>query len=820
MKIKQISIQNVRGIRNSIDICFDEKNSVVFGPNGTGKSAVVDAIDFLFTGDMSRLGGIGTKELSVKKHGKHIDAKIGDAFVKATISINGIKDPIQIQRKLSKPKELICPDDLDETFEEALKIAEKGQYVLSRSEIIKFIAAEAGKRSEEVQAILNLSKIESTRRTFVSINSEAEQKKKLSESSLESSKTQINTKIGIKTFSEDQVLTEVNRLRKILKGTEITELKDKRIKEGISPRSSSKTDGIDYKQLKNAVDAVETFVTKEKSNIIDDERKLREELLNIKNDQKLKRDLHSKKLLDLGISLIDESGKCPLCLTEWKPGELNRLLEGRQSSAVMATATENRNKCNTLLDKVNLKISTIKTNLDIIIENLNKHKKKEIVIGLPDWSNDLETWLNQLKNPIEDYPTQKISDEIKRLYAIENWEKRRDLIYEIISKDEKSTPEQSAWDTLTTLETLLERYFEDKEKHAKSVDFAELTLYLLTEYTNTKDRALEKLFESVNDDFCKYYRAIHGDDEEDFHSELKPKGSLLGLQVDFYGRGKHHPRALHSEGHQDSMGLCLYLALNKKISEGKVKFVILDDVVMSIDSGHRRSVCKLFNKFFPDIQFVITTHNRTWARQLRTDGVVISKNMTEFRNWSVESGPNLEQSLEIWDKIKVDINENKISSAAHQLREYLEYFFENVCDSINAPICYRTDSRYELGDYLDGAKSAYKSLLRNAKKSAASWDKTDEVDKLNKIESQVNEVIIRTQMEQWAVNENVHYNKWGDSYNHDFLPVVEAFQDFVGFYNCPECNSIINLVKKGTEKIAYKCPCGKINKNLEIRENN
>jgi len=115
---------------------------------------------------------------------------------------------------------------------------------------------------------------------------------------------------------------------------------------------------------------------------------------------------------------------------------------------------------------------------------------------------------------------------------------------------------------------------------------------------------------------------LHGDDEKNFYSKLKSDGAQLDFRVDFYGRGSHHPRTFHSEGHQESMGLCLYLALNKKISEGKVKRVIFDDVVMSIDDNHRRNVCKLLIQHFPDNQFIITTHNKTWARQLNTDGVV------------------------------------------------------------------------------------------------------------------------------------------------------------------------------------------------------
>ena len=50
--------------------------------------------------------------------------------------------------------------------------------------------------------------------------------------------------------------------------------------------------------------------------------------------------------------------------------------------------------------------------------------------------------------------------------------------------------------------------------------------------------------------------------------------------------------AYHSEGHQDGMGLCLYLALMKHISGKGFTLAVLDDVLMSVDSGHRREFAR------------------------------------------------------------------------------------------------------------------------------------------------------------------------------------------------------------------------------------
>ena len=66
MRLLQLTVQNVRGLRD-LTLQLDAKNVVIWGPNGAGKSCVVDAIDFLFTGKLSRLMGEGTGGINLGK---------------------------------------------------------------------------------------------------------------------------------------------------------------------------------------------------------------------------------------------------------------------------------------------------------------------------------------------------------------------------------------------------------------------------------------------------------------------------------------------------------------------------------------------------------------------------------------------------------------------------------------------------------------------------------------------------------------------------------------------------------------------------------
>jgi hypothetical protein len=138
------------------------------------------------------------------------------------------------------------------------------------------------------------------------------------------------------------------------------------------------------------------------------------------------------------------------------------------------------------------------------------------------------------------------------------------------------------------------------------------------------------LYDDVQEDFSTFYRAINEDDEAEFTAKLTPSEGRLDFDVNFYDRGLFPPGAYHSEGHQDGMGVCLYLALMKRLFADQFTFALLDDVVMSVDAGHRYQFCKLLKTYFPDTQFVITTHDRLWAEQMKSAGLVTAKTSIAF----------------------------------------------------------------------------------------------------------------------------------------------------------------------------------------------
>ena len=817
MKILSLHVKNIRGSR---DICIKPEgaNFVIYGPNGTGKSAVVDALDFLFTGRISRLSGEGTLGITLREHGPHIDTEPKDTLVEATVEIPGSKDSITLKRSISNPSKLEVAGGDDLKLSEVLNIAARGQHVLCRRHILKYVAAQRGERAKEIQALLNLSNVEQWRELFVSVENEASRQLESSKERIISAQMGLCVPLSLKEFSHEKLLEKVNELRTVLHGKPIDILDKLKIKEGLEPPDRSfRTAEV---SLKTAVLNAETalnIMTNESAEIVGQENSLLAQLTRLKSDKKLKQELSNLQLLSLGISLLDETGRCPLCETQWKPKELREKLEGRLLSAREAQKIQKAvDQC---LDIVKVKYLELKNSVSTSSKFLGFVGLKEYHGILERWVTQLESHLRYLSDPETNLEATSQDRSRLRLFAPENY---KDIFIatkeKAIEESKKLSPELRTWDTLTGLETALQTLEREENHFRRAQRLYNRASLIKSAYENAKDNVLNTLYSKIQTDFVSYYKLLHGEDEKEFEAVLQSKGPELLFEVDFHGRGKFPPLALHSEGHQDSMGLCLYLALAKLLSEDKVLLIILDDVVMSIDSGHRRSFSRLLRTKFPNRQFLITTHNRTWARQLQTDGVVKSRNVIEFASWSLETGPVLGEESEFWRQIYGCIKTNDISTVAGKLRENSEYYFNEVCDKLKARTIHRLDERYELGDLLPPAISRYKELLRVAKQSANSWGRKEDAEKLGEIESIANEIINQSQVEQWGINPNVHFSMWADFTKDDFQPIVEAFQDLFTLFQCPKCNEILYVVHIDGQDQNLKCSCGEVNWNLVLRK--
>jgi ABC-type cobalamin/Fe3+-siderophores transport system ATPase subunit len=233
IRVDSIAIKEFRGIRD-LTLEFRGKNFAICGPNGTGKSGVVDALEFVLTGNISRLSGEGTGEFSLKEHGPHVDSRNNPdkARVMVTVTIPSLGKSVTIERSLKTPTIAhVTPSDAD--VDEVLKhVRSHPEIVLSRRELIRYVLATPGKRADEVQALLHLDRVEHVRGTLQKVANSCEKQLPWLDTAAAQARESFLRTLDLSGVSKDKLLAAANTQRAILglpgltEMTERTSLKD------------------------------------------------------------------------------------------------------------------------------------------------------------------------------------------------------------------------------------------------------------------------------------------------------------------------------------------------------------------------------------------------------------------------------------------------------------------------------------------------------------------------------------------------------------------------------------------------------------------
>ncbi len=825
MKILKLEIKNIRGIPD-FQIEPKGKSFVIYGPNGSGKSAVIDALDFLLTGKIARLIGEGTEDVSLRDYGPHIDmiSDLSKVEVIAEIKVPRIEDKVIIHRKMQKPNELIYDVKYETQLLPILELLNRGQYVFTRREVLKLITSKSSTRAQEIQKVLKLVELEDTRTNLVKVFNESKRELNSAKEGLEKAKQSVLSITSKTNFNNDEVLNFINEQREKLSGAKIDVLSSQGIQSGIT--------GVKINPLSVSHTALSERINKLKSSEIamissevnKADNSLKSIITKTKEDKHVNWNAKRYSFTKDGIKLLRETGECPLCDKDWPVGELSKYLQGRVDNE-FANQTEIAKNCEVIdnyAKAFKLKLQQIHELVRPI--SLSDTSKSNVILtrvllSLDKWGLSLSNLSRALANPLENYDNENFPNSaVIKLFSPDSFDAELEVFEEEIRRlFPESTPEQTAWDNLTKLVERIKIIEESQVSYENALLIFNRATDLGKAYVDSRDEVLESLYDKIKDRFVGLYKEMHGADEKDFNACFTPQDSGLKMKVDFYGRGLHPPNAMHSEGHQDSMGVCLFLALSEHLNTGLIDLVILDDVVMSVDAGHRRAFCSVLASNFPDKQFIITTHDTTWANQIRSEGLVNSKQMLKFFDWSVDAGPKIHYEADVWNRIEEDLRKNDISAASAKLRNGLEEFTRFVCHNLRAKVPYTLDDGGSLGDFLPAAIGTYNDLLSKAKASANSWNRQDEVERLRIIDDGGKAIVSRALGDQWTINTTVHYNAWANLSKEDFSPVVSAFKELCNnVFSCSNdgCESALKVTFDGAKINGVRCKCGKVNWNL------
>lgn len=818
IRINTIHIQEFRGIRE-LDLDLAGENFGICGPNGTGKSGVVDAIEFCLTGNITRLSGQGQGELSVKGHAPHVDQRENPDKAKVTITaaVPSLGKNFTITRSVKNPRNVdIVPADaqVEATIGE---LQSHPEFALSRREIAKYVVTPPAQRSTDVQNLLRLDYIGGLRKAFVSYANKCKGDAQEAERARSNAEGELKTALGLDSLDQVKVLEKANGQRSVLGLPALTELTPKTsFKEGAAEKDGGdKKPGIakdvalaDLAALAAAIEAGEPdALKKHRESALTDLKKLQE-------DEKALSLARSHGFITTGLELVTQDA-CPLCDKPWDAEVLREHLKAKLLTAEAV---------GTLLETLGKAIDAITGGLEERAAAIRKAADYGATLdpavpraALDAFAEALDDAKAALKSFQDDHS--QIEGAISAIQ--EKWSEMpadAQARLEDTQKGVTALPDSSAKDKAIDFLAVLQDRYERllattttaKVKAARSATARKVRDH----YNTVSNKVLEDIYDAVAKEFTDFYKAIN-DDEGEFIGELKAEPAKLSFNVDFYGRGKFPPGAYHSEGHQDGMGLCLYLALMKHTLGDKFTFAVLDDVLMSVDTGHRREVCRLLKTKFPGTQFILTTHDRVWLQYMKTEGLI--KGGQFFGGWNVETGPRIWDDTDIWTEIEAALDKDDVPRAAALLRRYLEYISAVLADNLRALVEYRGDANYDLGDLLPSVMNRWRNRLEKGIKSAAHWGHDEAKTLLEAKLDEAKTLIQKTNAEQWAINKSVHFNEWENFTKAEFKEVADAFTTLLDHIRCSnaKCGGYPYLTPRKGQSEQLRCNCGAININLK-----
>lgn len=798
--LRRLAIHNFRGLREQA-IDLEGKSLVVFGPNGSGKSSVVDALDFLLTGRVRRLEGEGAGGLSLEGHGKHIDAPLEDAWVEGTFMVRpaGAKQPgpVVVRRTLH-PAALspaVLPEPLDRLFSGAARL---GNHVLSRREVLKFVIARPQTRRDLVALLLDVGSVDRQRKEMTGAAKDARAAEETARAGLLRAERALFDLVTPPAGDVAAFLLQVNAVlaRVGVRAVDKLEAVPRAV-----PQSGpeSQAGDVALQGLKARVPTVEEALAR----LVPEVRAYLAGAAEARGTQ-----AHlaaaEKQMLEAALHLASGE-RCPLCETELELAGLHARWHARLAA----------------LDRVGDTLGDLRARRTELLRQAQRAAQEAEAIGAAAAIvGELAGPCARLRaagatlaglvlpEPLDAHPpglevlTSAVASASSSLVAI-----RR--VLDGIPAPSDSTQARAALSAICA--KLVQR-----DRAATAAAHATSAARFLARadkvFVAERDRVLDAIHDGIAGRVEALFASIIPSDLPR-RTKLSSTRAGLDLEIDFHGRGGFPPTALHSEGQQDMLGICMFLALAERTAGGKPSLLVLDDVLMSVDAQHRRAVAEVLRKEYPSCQFIITTHDAVWAKQLR--GLGVTPRSMQFGDWSLEGASQAGDPGAAFQRARSELAAGAVPTAAHTLRRALEVVLPDMCEALGGRVRYSPGRPPELGDFFEEVKNRLKDLLAEHKKAEASWGK--DVTSIDTLARDYQLSRERVDKEQWSVNAAVHHNAWAQMTREDFAPVVEAYEAFIRFFECASCRALLRLEERGKTKTALRCACGSIFRNLEAR---
>ena len=797
VRISRIDVHAFRGIPQ-LALETDRKSVLIKGDNGTGKSSIIEALEFFFTGAVVHLQG--THGVSLTKHGPHIHYSKADVKVELTF------DPGNIV--LSRT--MTTPPVRNKLLESQMSAASKGTFILRRSQILEFINDDPADRYSAIANIIGLESLDATELEMQRLRDDMKGDEEAKLETIDDMFLSVSQTLGEDVSSVDKVLAALNH-----KATEFGFPSLRSFKE--IKKYTQKL----YKSVKNKAEGMEAAKNLEELLKLLQEPIISEERLESlssfadgANELISSNTRSSVRLLELlsggrEIIGIESSSQCPLCGQPIEKDSLMGTLESR-----ISTLTQLSREASTLRQDWRLIEKSLEEaggKLDSILGKMGSLKGvgamskrvKEHRLFLSDFISKLA----RAKDLVEPLTTVDLNYRSAQMVPV--LDKIRTQVELELEKIGLTEDEKKLLEFIGMLGDAggkVNSYDEMQLDYGIAIKHRIIAEKLYVSFSSVKKAKVHEIYLAILGDVNDFSARLHPNEgarsiQLDVDQTKRASANLL---IDTLGKSQQDPRGLESEGHLDALGICIFLAFVKKFNND-IPLVLLDDVITTLDSGHRAKLAELLIEEFSDKQLLVTTHDNVWYEEFRAQERAFKKE-NDFKNveivgWTLASGPRIINNKPRVESIEQKLNDGDKQAAANEGRQYLEWILEKLCEEMEVSVQFKMPPRYEIGDLLPPARAKILKMI-------------DDAGFKGRIESAFLGLEKTIPMGNLLSHNNVFSTDIAISEVRTFC---DSVRNLHVVFSCPDCGSFLRYYR---ELLIIRCSNKKCDGSIEIRVRN
>ena len=253
--------------------------------------------------------------------------------------------------------------------------------------------------------------------------------------------------------------------------------------------------------------------------------------------------------------------------------------------------------------------------------------------------------------------------------------------------------------------------------------------------------------------------------------EAKQNQRVAHVLTNFMNRGEDvPPDGVLSESQNRTLALAIRLAAIRMFNT-KFKVIVLDDVTMSYDAERRQHIAALLHKRFSEFQIIVATHDNTFYEALRRRVSPEKWKFLVFEQFLDNYGPIIKGKKTVEAVINERIAKGE-PIIGNDMRKAYEEWLSHICAGFVTSLPYKPGKPYELHDYIDSlAGFLHKKKYKVPTVSGYEGNYLDAM-KSSKV-----------------VNITSHYNPYSNITPEELKTEWMEFSEFKSHFKCSGCGS-------------------------------